>query len=350
MDGSPRPLVVHFGAVGDMINLTALLRALSAVWGAPCDVVCRRGAPRVFAGLDSVGEVRALRSRRTPFPLAPEQWGLVRWLRRRGPTPAYVLDGLPKVERLLALGGIPASDRLARRDCERENLEHVVDYLLRFGRYGPLVYRQGPHRPFPERAPRPEIVVAAAEDEDCRRWLDGLGWRGEPLVLFQTEARRKKRGRWPAERWRELIAAVLARLPGARALLAGTPAEQPRTAALAAACADPRVRDVAGELPLRRLFALLPYAHSCFSLDTGPAHAAAALGCPVVVLMGHADPRRNRPYGSPDLVQVVAAWPEAEWPATCEAWGAAHDIHAIEVAEVLAAWDRLALRAQASAS
>ena len=355
MDGSPRPLVVHFGAVGDMINMTALLRALAVVWGRPCDVVCGRGAPAlVLRGLDSVGEVRTLRSRMAPYPLAPEQWRLVRWLRRRGPGPTYAIERRPrgeaKVEWLLAHGGVPADHRLLLRDCPRESLEHVVDYLLRLGRRGPPIASQIPHRPFPEPPPRPEVVVAAMEDADCRRWLEALGWRGEPLVLFQTEARRLNRGRWPEERWRELIAGVLGRLPGAWALLLGTAGERPRTSALAAACRDPRVRDVAGDLPLRRLFALLPYAHSCFSLDTGPAHAAAALSCPVVMLMGRADPRRNRPFGPPALVQVVTAWPDpARWPPDAAEWWDRHDITEIPVGAVVAAWERLGPRERASA-
>jgi Glycosyltransferase family 9 (heptosyltransferase) len=350
MERSTPPLVVHFGQVGDMINLTALLRALSVVWGAPCDVLCSGGAPeRVLRGLDSVGETRTLESRKTPYWAAPEQRRLVRWLRRRGATPTYVLDGLAKVDWLLDRGGIPAGRRVTPGDCPRGDLEHVVDYMLRLGRRGPALLPEAPRRRFPEPPPRPEVTISPVEDADARRWLAALGWRGEPLVLLQTEARRMNRGRWPEERWRELIAAVLARLPEAWALLIGAPHEQPRTAALAAACADRRVLDVAGDLPLRRLFAVLPYAHSCFSLDTGPAHAAAALGCPVVVLMGRADPRRNRPYGSPSEVQVAASWPEERWPPTCQQWWDTHTMAGIEVATVLAAWDRLAPRQRASA-
>jgi ADP-heptose:LPS heptosyltransferase len=39
-------------------------------------------------------------------------------------------------------------------------------------------------------------------------------------------------------------------------------------------------------LPLRRLFALCERSHNMISVDTGPAHAAAAVGLPLVVLFG----------------------------------------------------------------
>lgn len=358
MDATGRPLVVRFGAMGDMINLTALLRALVAVWGRRCDVVTAGGAgEKVLVGLASVGEVRALGGRRAPYLVTPEQWRLVAWLRRRGPGPTYLVEPLAsreaKVEWLLARGDVPAPYRIAMRDCPRDNLEHVVDYLLRLGRTGPPIAHELPHQPFPHPPPGPEIALSASEVEDCRRWLAGLGWRGEPLILFQTEARRLNRGRWPAERWRQVIAEVLEAVPGSRALLLGASGEKRRTSALAAACAGlgigERVRDVAGELPLRRLFALLTYAHSCLSLDTGPAHAAAALGCPVVVLQGRADPRRNRPFGPPGSVEVVTALPEERWPATCEEWWDVHDMSQIEVGAVLAAWGRLDHRRLAAA-
>jgi ADP-heptose:LPS heptosyltransferase len=42
----------------------------------------------------------------------------------------------------------------------------------------------------------------------------------------------------------------------------------------------------AAELPLPRLLALCARSHSMISVDTGPAHAAAALGLPLVVLFG----------------------------------------------------------------
>lgn len=61
-------------------------------------------------------------------------------------------------------------------------------------------------------------------------------------------------------------------------------------------------RVVVADLPLRQLLALCELAHSMISVDTGPAHAAAALGLPLVVMYGAESQARwlpRSPSGSP---------------------------------------------------
>lgn len=345
--GSERPLVVRFGAMGDVIQLTALLAGLAERWGAPCDVVAGAGAAprRVLAHLPFAGEVRTLESRRTAYLFSGEQRALVAWLRGRGPGPAYVVEELPKVLRLLARGGIPPDHVLSMRDLPRGDLEHALAYQHRLLAALPPAFRAAPPPAPSDPAPVPRVALSAEEEADCRAWLAARGWRGEPLVVFQTQSRRIKRGRWPVERWVEVARAVRRDLPAARVLLTGAPAEEPAVAALAAAAGDRRV-EAAADLPLRRLFALFGLVHSCVSLDTGPAHAAAALGCPLVVLVGMADPRRNRPVAPPGFARVVTAVPEESWPATRAAWETSHSVAQIAAAPVIAAWRDLPRRAR----
>src|SRR5690606_1215671 len=107
----------------------------------------------------------------------------------------------------------------------------------------------------------------------------------------------------------------------------GSPPEHPLLEDIrAAADGDPRVFNGASELPIPRLLALVERAHGMVSVDTGPAHAAAALGCPPVVMFGAAPPAKWRPIGPGRILvlggehgaesrvsdlapgQVVAAW------------------------------------------
>lgn len=347
------PLVAHHGALGDTVHLTAMLQALAARWGRPCDVLV--GPPvalRALAHLDFVGEVRHLGSRKRPYLTSPHQWELVRWLRGREASPCYVVERwrhpvrpasrLTRMEWLLRKAGVPAGRVVTTEGRPREPLEHAVDYQLRLARLDPPELAGGAPDRVPEPPPRPRLAVTAEEADDCRAWLGSRGWGGDPLVLFQAQARRsKKRGLWPLERWLAVMRGVLAELPEARVLVLGAPDEEEAARSLAEAAGHPRVGHAAAELPLRRLFALLTLAHSLVSLDTGPAQAAAALGCPVVFLAGTADPRRNRPLGPPDRVQGVTAYGEGPWPESPATWFREHRIEAIPEAAVLAAWRRL---------
>jgi len=344
---SENPLVLRFGALGDTVLLTALLRDLVNRWGGPCDVVTGAGPQRrVLAGLDSVREVFTIPSRRRPYPLAPAQWALVRWLRGRGAPPTWVFDpAATKTDWLAGRGGIPATHRLSPREVPRPLDEHTLDYQRRLAAAVPPAWA-GRAPPLPIAHAEPELAVPEADRLDCRRWIEASGWAGRPLVVVQSQSRRRNRGRWPIERWAAAVAAVLGDLPEARVLLLGSPAEALEVESLRAACADPRVVNVAAELPLDRLFALMTVAHSCLSLDSGPAHVAAALGCPVVVLPGWADPRRNRPPGPPERVQVVAEAPPEEWPADVYGWQRWHDLGRVPVEAVVDAWRGLERRQQ----
>lgn len=347
------PLVVHHGALGDTVQLTAMLQALAARWGAPCDLLAGpASAPVLLAGLPCVREVRFLGSRSRPYLLSPRQRGLVRWLSGREPSPCYVVErwrhrvapwsGRTRLEWLLERGGVPSERWVVAADQGRDPLEHAVDFQLRVARLDPPSFAGDAASPPSGPPPVPRLRASPEEIEECRAWLGRLGWREQPLLLVQTEARRsRKRGRWPRERWRSLLQRLLEDLPEALVVLMGSRDEAERTRALAAAVADPRVRDAQGDLPLRRLLALLSLGHSCVSLDTGPAQAAAALDCPVVVLAGTADPRRNAPLGPPDRVQVVTAYGERPWPDDPAVWFREHRLEDVPEEAVYTAWRRL---------
>src|SRR5579875_1538273 len=122
-------------------------------------------------------------------------------------------------------------------------------------------------------------------------------------------ARTSRRGgddkTWPLENWTSLIGAVLADDPATRIVLCGAPAEAAMLRAIAQAAGSERVFAAGDELPLRRLLALCERASAMISVDTGPAQAAAALGCPLVVLYGAQPPMLWMPRG-PARSAVIA--------------------------------------------
>jgi ADP-heptose:LPS heptosyltransferase len=290
-----QPFVIRHGRVGDMIMQTALLAMLHRRYGAPAQVI---GAgpwnSSVFLGHPDVAHCWSL-PRHAPFPFTRQWPHLVRALRASAPGPIYIAEyqyrQLPRVKRLLATSGIDPQ-RCVFIEEEPGECGHWVDALLRLGARTPPA-RSAADYPVPadHRRWAPRLAVLDHERRERDAWLRSRGWLGRPLVLLQPgnhrsmSARRRRRWQsrddkaWPVGHWRELIGHIRARLPEAIIILRGARAEIPMLEQMRAAIGRPDLQ-VAG-LELRPLFALIESAHS------GPAHAAAALGLPVVVLYGN---------------------------------------------------------------
>jgi heptosyltransferase-3 len=336
----PTPVIIRFGALGDMVLTTPLLRALASRHGQPCAVACCGGFVRpLYQGLPWVGEVVSIASRGAPYAFSPEQWRLVRFLARHRADPVYLLDGDGKSASFAERAGVmlAGSMRTTAQTVNHHQIEgqaRIAGFLAADGGYAP---------PF---VPVPELMVSGPERDECRAWLATRTDAHAPLVLLHPgnkktmswRARSNNLKDWPLERWAAVARGVLGALPGARVLITGTAAEARIAGPLVAACADARVVSVAGQTPLRRLLALLTLAHSLVSVDTGPAHAAAALACPLVVLFGKTDPRANRPVARRTPVAVVTGPPGAPLVDGEAGWRAHHDMGGIAAEAVLAAW------------
>lgn len=96
-----------------------------------------------------------------------------------------------------------------------------------------------------------------------------------------------------------------------------------------------------------RLRALLSMADSFIGLDSGPAHMAAALGCPAVVLFGRADPRRVAPRGIA-RVACLSGLRVEDWPDDPGQWAQRNRMEGIEVDAVVDAWRGLRIQSGAA--
>jgi len=310
------PIVLWFGRVGDMILLSALLGILHRRYGARCHVIGAGPWPaQIYASHPDVERVDCLRRYTAPL-FDPNWWRVLGALRAHGAAPVYVCEfdprKLARIRRLLLLSGIAPGRCLyiTREACWGER--HWVDRLVSFGRLTPAAFDPAAY-PWPSPAPvcAPHLEVSAAARAECGAWLAAQGLSEVPLILVQPGNRRSMRGRrlrpeadddkaWPPERWAQLLRRLHERMPAARLLLCGAPRETLLLGWIAAAAQLPEV--LACELPLSRLFALCERAHSMISVDTGPAHAAAALGLPLIVLFGgqpQAEWAPRSPGGSP---------------------------------------------------
>jgi ADP-heptose:LPS heptosyltransferase len=108
---------------------------------------------------------------------------------------------------------------------------------------------------------------------------------------------------WPPERWAALVDALAE--AGERVTVTGGPGERRLTAMVAGPERD-GVSDLGGRTDLRRLAEVLAGARVLVVGNTGPAHLAAAVGCPVVSLFAPTVPvARWRPWRVPQRVLFV---------------------------------------------
>jgi ADP-heptose:LPS heptosyltransferase len=109
---------------------------------------------------------------------------------------------------------------------------------------------------------------------------------------------------WPPERFAE-VARRLIDAADATIVLTGSAADRPLVDRVAAELPADRVIDVAGELDLLTLAAILRRLDLLVTGDTGPMHLAAAVGTPIVAVFGPSDPARYAPTGARDRVVRV---------------------------------------------
>jgi heptosyltransferase-2/heptosyltransferase-3 len=346
------PFVIKLGRIGDMVMLTAALRLLHARFGKPCYVVgADAWAPNVYRGLEEVVKCWSL-PRKAPIFLGLAWPGVLRALRGSAPAPIYVFEHHPpqvrRIRSLLRAGGVDPG-RCLFIDEAPGTEQPWIEAILRFARRTPAALSAADY-PEPtggiEWTPRLRIIEAERAERDD--WLAARGFRGQPLVIVQpgnhrTMGRRRLRnwrGRddkaWPIERWVQLLHLIHGRMPQAMLLLRGAAAETPLLETVRAAAALPSVTCASTEL--RPLFALCDGAHSMISVDSGPAHAAAALGLPLIVLYGIQSPRVWLPRSSNGSPVVALGGPPAR-----------ERVEQISVAAVFEAWCRVADQATAQA-
>lgn len=319
------PLVVRFAAVGDVVLLTPLLEALWRRYGRPVHVLGSGAWTEVLLGHDpAVSDLRLVTSRRAPHWLLPSRWAANTWLRaHRGPV--YLCDPDPYAERIIARAAVPEGRLVRAWKHWPGDAVHWADWWLDIARLdaadcpGPAVAV--------DVAPRPRLHPDPAWDAQTTSWLRQQGLDRHALVLVQPGHKKThKRGRigtaahdkhWPATHWAAVVRGVLSHLPNAAVLVCGSEREAGLAQAIVDAVGPPppgtRVLNNAAMKPtLARLVSLAARAHSMVSVDTGPAHVAGAMDCPLVVLYGSAGWGRWRPRAATAEVRVLG--PRAPTP------------------------------------
>jgi ADP-heptose:LPS heptosyltransferase len=155
------------------------------------------------------------------------------------------------------------------------------------------------------------------------QWLDHVQFGGRLRIAVHVGAGTAAK-QWPAEHWRELIARLVVRM-GAEVVLVGGRGERiiarrimepspwekgdrhllceapegPFRQKVPVPVFPPGVIDWTGQLGVGELAAVIEQSDLFVGADSGPAHLAAAVGTPAVVLFsGTNDPRQWQPWGT----------------------------------------------------
>ena len=305
-----------------MVMVTRMLNRLHRRYGRPCQVL---GTGSwwwsTFAGNPDVTEVWAFH-RHLPFLLDAAWRPVRRALRASAPGPIYVCEKhyrqLPRIHRMLYLAGVDPgrciflTERPIRRPVQPT--DHLVDRMVALGGRTPANLRAEDYpAPAPAALDGPRLYVLESERAERDAWLRSQGFGGRELILIQpgnhrTMGPRRARWRrmntddkwWPLERWAELLQRIHRERPDAVLLLRGSQEEAPMLEEIRDVARLAVVATVA--TTLRQLYAFCDAAASMVSVDSGPAHAAAALSVPLAVLYGAESPLYwlpRSPSGSP---------------------------------------------------
>ena len=264
-------------------------------------------APLLEGDPDLAGVVRFERKRWATPPHWPEMFRSLRWLRAQNFE--LVID-LQCLARSGAFAWLARGKFLIGLDEVREGARgfydvavprksfhtHAVDwYLSVLPELGVPV-----HKNFVWLPERPGIAA-----EVKRKWPGGFEDPKSKLpnpkwVALQPGARWQNK-RWPIEHFAELARALARKFPEARLAVFGGKDDR-LLGEIISQAAPARCLNLCGATSLPEMVEWIRRCDLLVTNDTGPMHAAAALGKPLVALFGPTEPRRTGPYGQLDNV------------------------------------------------
>ena len=288
-------LILKPSSLGDVIHALPVLRLLRRHF-AGCEVHwwLERGLLRLLEGDPDVARVIPFERQRWKYP---RHWGelgaAVRELRRER------YDLIIDLQSLLRTGGIawlanggftiglndPREGARAFYDVVVERpsaTTHAVDWYLEVLRVlgVPVDWNF-------EWIPKRETAAAAVQT----RWKPEVGrW-----IALQPGARWDNK-RWPAEYFAELTRRLAEVHPDARFAILGGAGDR-ELGGVVAGGAPGRCVDLTGQTSLPEMIEWIRRCEMLVTNDTGPMHVAAALGKPVLAMLGPTNPRRTGPYG-----------------------------------------------------
>jgi ADP-heptose:LPS heptosyltransferase len=305
--GGKRRLAVAFAGIGDLVIMEPLFRRLAE--GTEFELLTRPYGKQLFRGQSFVKAVHTLGH---PMRGARGLGGLLLGGHRR------------RLAAELAARGI---DEVITVSQERSVITDWVDGWLGDGKRRSMAYPElDPNRlelalkslGMDPRGglPPPRLDLSG---EDRARAHARLRTLGERVVGVQTSAghvrgfRKRRDMRYlPPERWAEILTHLLENKAADAVVFHGAAGDSvtvppilERVPSRFRSC----FHDWTGAVDIHELKALLAESYALLSVNTGPAHIAAAVGCPLLVFFGPSDPRSYLMKGRGPVELVLGSAP-----------------------------------------
>jgi lipopolysaccharide heptosyltransferase II len=277
-------LVMKPGAVGDLLQMTPVIRALkqyspgaviTILVGSEATASLFRNNPRVSQTIvfDRSGLHRSisaqcelwlmLHSRRYDLVLNFQRSNLKAWFLASAAFPCRVL---------------------VYHKAKDRTVHAVVNYLETLAPLGISPTDTGL-----------ELILDDASRAYARELFSSRGLEGAPVVALNPGATHAV-NRWPEARFAELADMIAGKLAG-KVVIVGGPDDIPLAEEIRT-LSRTKPFSLAGRTSLLQLGAVLEKCSVLVSGDTGPLHLATAVGTKVVALFGAADPARTGPVGN----------------------------------------------------
>ncbi len=186
----------------------------------------------------------------------------------------------------------------------RSSQHEVFYYLNIIARLEWLVNRE---QTFLNTQPDASLEVTEPRKVAALDFLHGQGITGRhPVIAICPGSINSRAKRWPAERYAALADRFIDEC-GADVLLIGSAAEEGVSLEVSGRMHNKPVM-LTGKTELSQLVAVLSLVDLLVTNDTGPAHIAAGLGCPTLVIFGPTNPLTTRPF-SP-VAEIVRSAPD----------------------------------------
>jgi heptosyltransferase II len=273
--------------------VTPLLRALRAEHPeAEIDILCSRLAADLLELTPGVARLFSLAYRNLPYALSLEKWSLSRELRERGYDFAVLLERAERYRRLLERSGI-REIRSFRETPFDPRAHAIVNNLKAAG------FEDGFGMDM-------EVFLSESDRERASELLSGapyprigihIGYGPRGKKRHQSE---RLKG-WSSDNFSEVAAGLLAR--GASVVLTGSREDRGDVDAIRSRV--PAAVSLAGRTSPRELAAVIEKLDVLVSVDSGPAHLAAAVGTPLVVLWGPAILEQVQPLSTRSPVLLL---------------------------------------------